>query len=277
MLYVYLITNEINKKIYIGYTTKGEKRWNQHLRVAKGGPIKYSSEYSYIHRAINKYGIDNFVFEPLEYHVSIKELKESEIFWISYFKSIGAQLYNLTTGGDGSTGYKADERQKKEISTRMLGQFSGNKNPFYGKTHSEEAKNIIANTRLYHKNNIKYWGEYASQSIFKEDEVKDILHQYYVLNLSANEISRKINKKVSTIKSIISGRSWQRTLINIAKNPRTKSEGINLYFDKRYGKIEIIEKPCQTCNTIISIKIRQNVKKGRNRKFCSNDCRLRIK
>ena len=102
MMYsIYIITNKINNKIYVGYTLKGKGRWTKHLWTASAGPN--CRDYSYIHSAMNKYGSNNFLFEIIESHETASDAKEAEIFWIAYLKQFGVQLYNLTISGDGNS------------------------------------------------------------------------------------------------------------------------------------------------------------------------------
>ena len=56
---IYKITNLYNNKVYIGQSVDIEERWKQHLRAVE------NPEYS-IHKAIKKYGIENFSFEIVE-------------------------------------------------------------------------------------------------------------------------------------------------------------------------------------------------------------------
>lgn len=61
MAEIYKITNNINDKIYVGQTIRSlEKRKSRHLNDAR-----YGSKNP-IHRAIRKYGVENFVFETIE-------------------------------------------------------------------------------------------------------------------------------------------------------------------------------------------------------------------
>ena len=56
---IYKFTNRINNKIYVGQTTcKLQDRVNKHLQDS------YSDEF-YFHRALKKYGIDNFNIDIL--------------------------------------------------------------------------------------------------------------------------------------------------------------------------------------------------------------------
>ena len=102
MIGIYKIENLINGKVYIGQSKNIEERWLQHKRIAE--KINYDNRKSYIHQAIKKYGIENFVFEILEI-CNINELDEKEKKWIQYYHSyindFQSNGYNLTTGGQG--------------------------------------------------------------------------------------------------------------------------------------------------------------------------------
>lgn len=66
--------------------------------------------------------------------------KEKEFIEIYGRSNLGkGELCNLTNGGDGSNGVLFDEARKKKISEK----YSGEKNPFYGKNHSEETINKL--------------------------------------------------------------------------------------------------------------------------------------
>lgn len=68
-------------------------RWKQHIYNSKIG-----SQYP-IHRALRKYGIENFSFSVLE-ECEISELNNKEVEWITKFNSY-EEGYNCTRGGDG--------------------------------------------------------------------------------------------------------------------------------------------------------------------------------
>jgi hypothetical protein len=66
--------------------------------------------------------------------------KEKEFIEIYGRRNLGkGELCNLTDGGDGAKGVIYDEARKKRISEK----YSGKKNPFYGKNHSEETINKL--------------------------------------------------------------------------------------------------------------------------------------
>ena len=77
---IYKYTNKINNKIYIGQTrTKLETRHYKHLTQLEDG--------TYFHRALKKYGEDNFDLEIIEDNIPLEKLDEREIYWIKYFDS----------------------------------------------------------------------------------------------------------------------------------------------------------------------------------------------
>jgi group I intron endonuclease len=115
--FIYLITNEINRKGYIGKTNLTvAKRWKTHLYHAKRGSRQA------IHCAIREYGAENF---------SVREvcrcdelmLDHLERHYIEFFGTVAhiGHGYNLTIGGDGGRGRVTSEETKKKLSIAMKG------------------------------------------------------------------------------------------------------------------------------------------------------------
>jgi len=94
---IYLITNKVNGKQYVGQTKKTiQKRWNSHMCLAKKGSSLA------LHNAIRKYGKDKFTLECLEeVSGSHVDLMAAEIRQIALHSSVYPSGYNLTHGGDG--------------------------------------------------------------------------------------------------------------------------------------------------------------------------------
>lgn len=92
---IYKIENKINGKVYIGQAKNIFARLNEHYLEACR-----EDDNSAIHKAIRKYGIENFSFEIMEVCEPCK-LDEEEIYFIKMFGSFGEDGYNLTPGGDG--------------------------------------------------------------------------------------------------------------------------------------------------------------------------------
>ena len=108
-----LIDPTTNQCRYVGKSNNPKARLTSHL-----------SEISSTHkiRWVNKLRRQGYTpnIEILE-TCNSSEWQDSERFWISYFKFIGANLTNNTHGGDGSKGCKWSEEQRKNLSnTRKL-------------------------------------------------------------------------------------------------------------------------------------------------------------
>lgn len=97
--YCYLITNNINGKIYVGITYKDIGiRFKEHIKVSK---LKDVNKKQYIHKSIAKYGENNFSIKLLEEFNNGKEAYDKESVYIAQFKSNNSNFgYNLTKGGD---------------------------------------------------------------------------------------------------------------------------------------------------------------------------------
>lgn len=94
---IYQYKNKINGKIYIGQTKLSlEKRHQRHIKS-----MKDENENTYFHRALRKYGIDNFELTVIEDEVPIELLDEKEIYYIKHFDSFytSNKGYNMTKGG----------------------------------------------------------------------------------------------------------------------------------------------------------------------------------
>lgn len=139
MYYVYKITNKINGKLYIGKAKNSLIRFAAHKMIAKGGPEKYKDRFHYIHKAIRKYGEENFSMEEIDSCEEESEIFKKEIYWIAKYKEDKYILYNITNGGEGISGMKHSEETKKKMSKNHISKW-GEDHPLYGIGHSEETK-----------------------------------------------------------------------------------------------------------------------------------------
>ena len=119
---IYVITNKLNGKQYVGQTIqKLTNRLNEHK----------SCKISAIGRAIKKYGWENFSVEILEDNISREKLNEREIFWITKLNCMKPNGYNLTSGGKAPTNVSVETRKKLSAARR-------------GKQLSEETRKRIS-------------------------------------------------------------------------------------------------------------------------------------
>lgn len=106
-MFVYLITNTINQKKYVGKSNCPDDRWCTHQYEANRG-----AGYV-VHKALRKYGLDAFTFEVLEAYETQKASLEGEIEWIARLDStIHGWGYNMTKGGEG--GAPTEEQLKNK-------------------------------------------------------------------------------------------------------------------------------------------------------------------
>lgn len=121
MGYIYKITNNINKKIYIGQTVKERPtdRYSQHRYLARHP--EQEKGISYLHRAMKDYGVENFSFDVIE-QIDNSFLDEREKYWIEQYNCLSPNGYNLTTGGNGTPGFSRpqtiEEREKRQKSNK---------------------------------------------------------------------------------------------------------------------------------------------------------------
>jgi group I intron endonuclease len=129
---IYLITNKIDGKRYIGKTSRTvEQRWYQHCKNAEYG------HDTYLYRAIRKHGASNFIVEQIG-----EGLDEEEVLCIETYQP----EYNMTAGGTGGDTSKSPNyiaamltRDTSGHNNSNYGKY-GTNSPNYGKTRTEEQK-----------------------------------------------------------------------------------------------------------------------------------------
>jgi hypothetical protein len=221
---VYLTTNLVNNKKYIGIDTKNN--------------LEYFGSGLYIKKAIKKYGKENFRKEVLEICENKEDLLNSEIKWILFYDAVNSKdFYNIHPGGQGGDirtflteeeeklwcdniskgkkglkkGVPLSDLNKAGISDGLKKYYdNGGKAPLEGKSHSEETKEKISKSNM--------------NKIFSEE---------HLLNLrKANK-----NKDVSGEKNPFWGKGDQ---VSGSKNPMYGKTYYQVWVEK-YGK-EVADK-----------------------------------
>jgi group I intron endonuclease len=144
---IYLITNKVNGKIYVGYT-KGTPEWRFSLHVRDARNRKDANYH--LANAIKKYGAEAFSVAVIAIAGCERSAKAEETRQIlarmSHDRTIG---YNMTTGGEG--GLTEEARKKISIANtgkvrteatrrRMSHARSGSGSWTWGKPRTEEHK-----------------------------------------------------------------------------------------------------------------------------------------
>lgn len=179
MVTIYKLECLVNGKVYIGQTKNRRKRWDEHRYDLRRG-IHHSI---HLQMAWNKYGEENFKFSVLE-QCTPEESDERERYWIDLYQSNDkSKGFNLESGGlrfkelseetkrkigsknrihyhrkvklfvnspeaiakrsKSNTGKKRDEEFRRKMS-ELASRRTGVKNPFYGRSHSEEIKRMLS-------------------------------------------------------------------------------------------------------------------------------------
>ena len=123
---IYLTTNNLKEKIYIG-------------KLVDESKSTYLGSGTYVGRAIKKYGKENFSRITLEDGITDHDyLCERERYWIAFYDSTNPEIgYNLCDGGGGTLGYKHSEETKNKMSENRP-DMSGENHYMFGKHHSKK-------------------------------------------------------------------------------------------------------------------------------------------
>ena len=161
---IYMYTNKINGKGYAGQTNDFNRRYKEHIAAMTN---ENNDEYDYpIHRALRKYGLDNFDVEILKENLNTQCLLNFyECYYIKKFDLLckNGKGYNISDGGSNGNPYAGKtEEEMKEIRQKISenhADFSGENNPMYGvhrygenhpmygKHHSEEVRQKMSKAK----------------------------------------------------------------------------------------------------------------------------------
>lgn len=162
-MHVYLITNTVNGKKYVGQSIRppaqrlASHRWTANSEKGRNRQA--------ISRAIHKYGWGSFTAEVLQFCASQSELNDAETHWVGHHNCMVPFGYNLTSGGGNfgkqsvetiekraaaHRGRKCSEETKARMSKAAMGIGKGvphstehkmkNAAAQTGRTHTEESK-----------------------------------------------------------------------------------------------------------------------------------------
>lgn len=155
---IYLITNEINGKNYVG---KHKLQKNESIKSRR-----YMGSGAALNRAKQKYGIENFSKEILAICYSEKEENILETQYIALYKSIGKAEYNETSGGEKCDywNYFSEERKSElkevfrqntskmwedeEYREKLVKAHKGTPNKMKGKHYSDEVRERVSQAHI---------------------------------------------------------------------------------------------------------------------------------
>lgn len=112
---VYALHRDDSSRVYVGKSTSGMRRPNGHAYPSSMKNNQRLPLYRWLAKYDSKYRIS--ILEEC----SKDTLSDAEIFYISYFKSIGMKLLNCTRGGEGLPGLVRTEEHKRKLSESSKG------------------------------------------------------------------------------------------------------------------------------------------------------------
>lgn len=216
---IYMLTNTVNNKIYIGQTWRSfKKRMGRNGGSYEGCTILYN--------AIKKYGVDKFEYKTLYQCDNQKEADALEEYYIKRYNSKNRNIgYNLRDGG--STGKHSEETKEKISKTlkvkiwseeaianrkkalyarkgekriphtnewkennskMMIERHKTKGHPMQGKHHSEEAKLKISKTNT----GKKYYKRKSATSRMLSKEIEAAVIKAYQDGMEIREIKATI-------------------------------------------------------------------------------------
>lgn len=186
---IYIITNLVNDKKYIGQSIDVSSRWRQHVKDSKNNRLKSR----YLYSSFNKYGIKNFNLETIEENVPINRIDEREKYWISYYNTFAPNGYNLTHGGEGSLGRKHTLLSKRKISEKAKIWHSKNKDIFRSLIKNRNTINIYSIDTILKR--VETW---KSNPENKTKVIKNLTN--YTSSMSEEEKNENYKKAIQTKK-----------------------------------------------------------------------------
>lgn len=155
---IYTITNKVNGKQYVGQTicySSSGRRYGYDIRFKKhiyNASIKLNN-CRLIESAINKYGEDAFICEPI-LMCNIDYLNYYEDLIIKQYNTLNPNGYNLMTGGGNGRTHSKETRQKMS-ETRT------------GKIHKQSTRDKIGNAHRGRKYGNQYKQNISNTSKFR--------------------------------------------------------------------------------------------------------------
>jgi group I intron endonuclease len=237
---IYIITNKINNKSYIGQSINIEKRIKTHFWAAFKENLP---SYNYhIYQAIRKYGEDNFTWEILEtiQEDDPKKLDELEQFYIKKYDSF-KHGYNMNEGGNTANQNKASGENngkakltkqdvinireaynnhslKREVYQKYKNRIS--ESGFHKIWNWETWKNVVPE---YHSQENIYWHSHQGKALSSEQA-----------SLNAGKINKEM---IFGIRELSQNNFSNRDIIEILNLPISEKEVERIIKKERFESI----------------------------------------
>lgn len=199
---IYIITNLLNQKKYVGQTSRtfNERYKSSGVGVSR---VKGCESNSHLASAIQKYGADNFKVEIVEVCGTKEELNEREKYYIELYDTTNPQKgYNYCEGGgSGVRNITRDSKRKKilkqhqELKPQTFANYL--KKLKINGLSEEAVLSEILETPLFIENvkgEVKYFSSLSKfqKSLGKKEQ--NIVKLHYFYKVSRNEINKELYK-----------------------------------------------------------------------------------
>lgn len=204
---IYVITNILTGKQYVGQSVDPQRRFIGHISRGKN-----NYDNSLIDKAINKYGIETFKLEILEW---TEDFNVAEKYWIKELNTISPNGYNILEGGQNPPIMIGENHPRNTITDNQLIEIHKDllENKLTQKQISNKydvSANIITaiNNGVTHKiEDVVYPIRKNSPYHLNKEDIQDIrwllMHSFHTIN----EIAEYYGVGNSTIKHINAGRN----------------------------------------------------------------------
>ena len=189
---IYCYTNKINNKKYIGQTINPKDRFTKHKSA-----INNVSDNEYntpLHRAMRKYGYENFDYEILSEAKTIEELNKLEIYYIEKLNTSIPNGYKIIELREAYARRESPKKiyEEKYQDKMVFGSFM---NIWTGKRYSLIMPEVF--------------NEKVKHTKLNADLVRQIRKEREETNISYDKLAKKYNISKSTIVDAINRRTWK--------------------------------------------------------------------
>ena len=224
MGFIYLFTNLTNNKKYVGQTINDDNsRYKNHIQSVKNEEA--NDAQSPLHRAIRKYGIDNFSYKILASNIDdVEILNQLEIYYIKELGTLVPNGYNIDLGGRNCSHPKAEETKYKltwgqaklteqEIQELRIA-YANKESPkkiydekYKDRLHYNAFLNVWSGRRYSHVYpELLEKGRHTKLTQERADRIREI---YKTTKISYAKLATQFGVSKSTIADIIANRTWK--------------------------------------------------------------------
>lgn len=215
LYYIYKITNLVNNKKYIGKSYDVFNRIDTHLNNAFSDAKYRNTECPKFYNSLRIHGVENFIFEIIDVFDNEKFSYLAEEGYTYFYDTVKNGL-NTIYGGNGFMSGKLNPMYGKGFKGELNPMFgmTGDKNPFFGKKHTEESKKQMSKNSIgtfAGEKNYFYGKSFAGEKHHNVKITEETAKLIIELNktMKPREIVKKLNVTTDTIGAIKSNKTWK--------------------------------------------------------------------